>query len=621
MSKRRAKDAGFEYQPLDPAKREMRLLELAPGKPGSRITARLFTVSLDDRPSFEALSYTWGPPRPSYDIHIDGRAFSVGRNLRKALDDLRRLDRPRVVWTDAVCINQSDNDEKGHQIKLMRTIYGCARAVCAWIDHAIQPEDPAFEDLQGLGDGVEIGDVHDPTYWYPVADIFRNPYWRRLWIQQELILASEIQIYCRRHVFDGQKLLEFQYRINNVNFQVLSVSSPERTIARYIDGTERQISAHPVVLSGGIIRARENLRVGREIHGDKADKLKKLTITNRVLGSSLFHLFVQSLGLNMTDPRDRVYGVLGIAADVDETSINVDYRAPVASVYALVFQHFLYKYKSLSFLPFETDKFTDRIPRRDDMPSWMPHGPMSWGPINASRACGTTLAESASIDLETLILSAQGLHFDTIAFIGPRQDPLDENMKPVREWLAQVEELCERLWPDAQDRPLYERGHVTSLFFPWLSEERYEKATVAHLQRPDADKRAQLLRDMVAAAGQVRDPDDFSVRTIMWGGYEPADILPRDTRESVMLMVPEINSNVLFGTEGGYLGRMGAVLPVVPGDQIWIIFGCRMPLILRPKTGKQGRFTILGPAIVPPIMRGEAVNEGAGARSRMIEIE
>ncbi|KAL6865553.1 hypothetical protein ACO1O0_001647 [Amphichorda felina] len=619
---RGGKVKAFQYQPLDPLKREIRLLELAPGKPDSRIAAHIFNVSLDDSPKFEALSYTWGPPRPNYDIAIDGKPFTVGRNLRKALDDLRFADRPRVVWTDAVCINQTDNDEKSHQIKLMRTIYGCAQVVCAWIDHSVPLMNPVFEDLEKLGEGVEINDFHDPSYWYPVADIFRNPYWRRLWIQQELILAARIQIYCRRDSFDGQKLLEFQHRVNNVYYQVLGYSSPERIISRYIDGTEHQIAVHPQVLGGGIIRSRENLRQGREIHGEKADKVvDTLKITNRVLGSSLLHLFLQSLGLNMVDQRDRVYGVLGMAADVDVQSINVDYNAPVVSVFAVVFQHFLTKYKSLSFLPFESDKFQDRIPRRDDLPSWMPHATMSWGPINNSRACGTALADRASIDTKSLILSAQGLHCDTISFMGPGRDPLQEQQPPVPEWLAQVEGICERLWPHAKDRPLYERDHVTSLFFPWLSEDRYGKANKGRLEKLDAKRRTQLLRDMLAAAGRVDDPGDFSVDRILRGGYRPTNVLPQDTRESILPMGPEINSNVLFGTEGGRLGRTRRTSPVAPGDQIWIIFGCRMPLILRPITGKRDRFTILGPTIVPPIMRGEALRDGGEARSRVIEIE
>ncbi|KAE8417723.1 heterokaryon incompatibility protein-domain-containing protein [Aspergillus pseudocaelatus] len=135
-------DRTFQYEPLDPAKREIRLFELWPGKPGSKVFGHLFNVSLDESPSFEALSYTWGPPQPTYNISINGhRAFPVRRNLRKALDDLRQPDKPRVLWRDAIYINQPNNTEKAHQIKLMRSIYSCAQVVCAWLDHSVQPMD------------------------------------------------------------------------------------------------------------------------------------------------------------------------------------------------------------------------------------------------------------------------------------------------------------------------------------------------------------------------------------------------------------------------------------------------------------------------------------------------
>ncbi|GAW24146.1 hypothetical protein ANO14919_137270 [Xylariales sp. No.14919] len=187
----------FPYRPLIPARNEIRLLEVLPARPDSRVTARLFHVSLDDAPHFDALSYMWGAPRPTYDIKLIYGAdhltrFPINRNLRRALDDLRFPDRPRVLWIDAICINQADYAERERQVKLMRRIYSAAQSVCAWVDHGVVPTLRVFDDLQRLGESVEIQDIYDPEYWYPVADIFRSPYWHRLWIQQELILARHI---------------------------------------------------------------------------------------------------------------------------------------------------------------------------------------------------------------------------------------------------------------------------------------------------------------------------------------------------------------------------------------------------------------------------------------------
>ena len=106
-------DRAFQYEPLDPAKCKIRLFELWPGNPGSKVVGRLFNVSLDEIPSFEALSYTWGSPQPTYNITINGhRIFPMRRNLRKALDDLRQPDKSLVLWKNAIYINQPNNAKK-----------------------------------------------------------------------------------------------------------------------------------------------------------------------------------------------------------------------------------------------------------------------------------------------------------------------------------------------------------------------------------------------------------------------------------------------------------------------------------------------------------------------------
>jgi hypothetical protein len=583
-------------------------LELDPGGPGSRIVGHLFHASLEDNPAFEALSYTWGFPSPTYDITIDGHAFPVARNLRKALDDLRREDRPRVIWTDAICINQRDNDEKAHQIRLMRGIFSSAHLVCTWTDHNVQPMGPVFDDLDSLGEegGVDISDFSDPSYWYPVADIFRVPYWRRLWVQQELVLARNINVYCRRDVLDGTKLLEFQHRINVSHFEVTSLDRPEREILKYVEGSAAEPGNHAQVFSGGILRARRNLALGRESHGENADKIDRLVVSERVLGSSLLQLFLYALGLDMVDPRDRVYGILGMAADVDLSSFDVDYGAPVMTVYTQVFRHFLVKYKSLSFLAFDSERDNTRVPEREGFPSWMPHTLMPWSAISYSRACGDTLADRARIDPGRLILSAEGIHCDTISFMEPRRfTPAD----PIVDWLSQVEDMCRRLWPEAEDRPFYERDDVSDLFFPWISQERFKKAYGGTMKKPDAEQRAEWIRDMVFAAGKVDNPEDFSLLSIFNGSYQPDDVLLPETRTAIMYPFQGPATTKLFGTKGGRLGKISQGVSAALGDQIWVIFGCRMPLILRPEAGDDGQFKVIGPAILPPIMRGEALEE------------
>ncbi|KAF2433960.1 hypothetical protein EJ08DRAFT_582897, partial [Tothia fuscella] len=91
----------------------------------------------NDEIDYEALSYTWGPGAIIGHVKINNTVFPVSQSLLIALQQIRRdqetLAMPRKLWVDAVCINQSDNAEKSHQVMLMREIYSHASRVIAWI--------------------------------------------------------------------------------------------------------------------------------------------------------------------------------------------------------------------------------------------------------------------------------------------------------------------------------------------------------------------------------------------------------------------------------------------------------------------------------------------------------
>ena len=102
------------YSSLDPSRNQIRVLHLSPGRENDdELYCTLSTVSLDDDPQYEALSYVWGDTsedEPS--IMLGERELKVRRNLHSALQGIRYLDRGRTVWIDALCINQEDVEEK-----------------------------------------------------------------------------------------------------------------------------------------------------------------------------------------------------------------------------------------------------------------------------------------------------------------------------------------------------------------------------------------------------------------------------------------------------------------------------------------------------------------------------
>ncbi|KAI8953831.1 heterokaryon incompatibility protein-domain-containing protein [Xylaria longipes] len=139
--------AALKYTPLNPSKKQIRLLTLLNGEWNDEIKCKLYVVSLDDEPKYEALSYVWGSPTDLVDIDIDGIAFSVTQNLYAALRRLREQIRgtgsnedSRTLWVDAVCINQKDTEEKRHQVQLMGDIYSRTAHGLLWLGE--EPDEP-----------------------------------------------------------------------------------------------------------------------------------------------------------------------------------------------------------------------------------------------------------------------------------------------------------------------------------------------------------------------------------------------------------------------------------------------------------------------------------------------
>src|SRR5699024_9944047 len=103
---------------------------------------KLFNYALSQKGGrghlYGALSYVWGIDVKPQSIMLDGCTFPVTSNLHAALINLRDHQIDRVLWVDAISINQDDQDEKSKQIPLMRTIYAQAAHVIVWLGEAME---------------------------------------------------------------------------------------------------------------------------------------------------------------------------------------------------------------------------------------------------------------------------------------------------------------------------------------------------------------------------------------------------------------------------------------------------------------------------------------------------
>jgi hypothetical protein len=95
-------------------------------------------VNLDEKPIYEALSYTWGAASPTGSISLnlengDEAGLSLTPNCEAALRALRLKDLPRRLWIDAICIDQTSTEDKNSQVPMMRDVYSSASQVLVWL--------------------------------------------------------------------------------------------------------------------------------------------------------------------------------------------------------------------------------------------------------------------------------------------------------------------------------------------------------------------------------------------------------------------------------------------------------------------------------------------------------
>jgi len=144
------------YSPLEPSSNCIRLLRINKEEESESndIICELVEVSLDDVPEYQAISYRWSQFEPgttytSPRLIINGRdssEFRVGENLYEALKQIRSPNRDAYLWADAICINQEDDKERGHQVMQMGDIYKSADEVLIWLG----PSSHDIEHLFGL---------------------------------------------------------------------------------------------------------------------------------------------------------------------------------------------------------------------------------------------------------------------------------------------------------------------------------------------------------------------------------------------------------------------------------------------------------------------------------------
>jgi hypothetical protein len=295
------------------------------------ITGRLDCWPLDNPPAYQALSYTSGNSMYVDDVHqrqnrnmevheirVNDQAFFVQRNLHEALLSLRQVPLSRYLWIDAICINQIDIEEKNHQVGLMKHIYREARSVIAWLG----PSDRHSSISLRLVNDVTLTDDHPlrlriikralkHNFEAAYRDLFRRSYWHRTWIILEIHSARRIILQCGLDIVLWKDLVKFQKFLTDECSTWEPMISRD-ALKRVISSAKRFITLDTLRKSNPISRARRG-KESRPRH--------------------LADLLLEYWDTLASNPRDKIFAIIGLASDSHLYDIDIDYRLSVCQIY------------------------------------------------------------------------------------------------------------------------------------------------------------------------------------------------------------------------------------------------------------------------------------------------
>lgn len=348
---------------------ETRILYLYPGNEEEPLKATLTNAAITvaeglglmepgrRRVTYDALSYTWGEPVFTLSIDINGHRFSITENLHSAIVHLRQgYSEGAYVWIDALCIDQSNLEEKALQIPNMYSIFKKARRVVAWLGDATACTRYAVEVLlatqpswKTIAEQVEDGSIPDPVMVYEgIQDILNRPWLRRAWVVQEIVAARHLCIEVGDSSLDWEEfstVAEFFMKLSKLDLS--KHEGIERT--EYDDNHDHELRLQ------NSIKPIEYLR-------HLKSKMQDSSLSYRYPAhEELKSLLENAVHLQATDDRDRIYALLNLTSvpvpvsrknegETGKVSLRIDYNATVSEVYTQVAQYYMNTERSIGLL-------------------------------------------------------------------------------------------------------------------------------------------------------------------------------------------------------------------------------------------------------------------------------
>ena len=397
-------DPQFRYNPL-PASSDIRLLEIYPSDSNDAVACNLVIKSLDSDPTYIALSYTWGDTGENRYITCNGIQVEVTRNLHSALHRLRlpksshrsaslkltsrlgqalgrlrsrpaktptrmivdgrRIDPtgdvsdvlanflpgPLYLWADAICIDQSNVDEKSIQVAMMHRIYRQASLVVADIGDMTENTKYALQTMPGWKSPLNAQmekmnetdvDLAREKILAGFTELFLQPWFSRVWVFQEVVLAKEVALLCGNN-------LNPAIVVHGVGQAILELDTDLRYGLHYL----------------------EEYQTTKDISARAFAKFQKMIFWNHMLcyesRPEMLDILHTQTDSSATDGKDKIYAFLGVAREFVNHSFKVDYSESTSQTYYRFACHMLVQEKQLRLLHLVTGR-----PNHFGLPSWVP---------------------------------------------------------------------------------------------------------------------------------------------------------------------------------------------------------------------------------------------------------
>jgi Heterokaryon incompatibility protein (HET) len=580
----------YEYEAL-PGERYFRLMLLLPGSTSDPVLCLLSILPLASVDDYVALSYAWGDTSLRIPMICNGRKLYITENLNAALIRLRHPEKWFCLWVDSICIDQKSIQDRNHQVRLMKHIYEGASQVFIWLGEADEETDLAWHYIKEFSDkwqhfaeaprenpllrvpdsGTASREASKDEAFplsadFPVAptplstsirNLLQRSWFSRCWVVQEIVVSKAGLVVC------GHRSMKWD-----------TLQNACKCIMRSGMGWI-VYPAHRKPHSMDLLRS--SLRCQDTYHR----KLINLLIELRTFESS--------------DPRDKVFSIIGIAADGPHDNLGPDYGSDVREVFKRTMSHLIQLDENLQIL---SQAGSESV--ADDLPSWVP----DWRNPSTTLAniyllnpkwakCFSAAGSSKPVGFSTAdsdILLLRGFCLDKVSFLSSdfwfkgcetsRLAKEDDHLLQLAETLSKADSFLRAKNARKSHDESYQMAYVRTLSAD------YFVLGVGHF--PGRTENAYWYSSMPKTFHCLVTGMDLFPEEAIWEWIRTMDTIHHCRK--------------FFLTTSGWMG----LCPdwTKEGDMVCLLLGGHVPFVLRPD-GERYRF--IGESYIHGAMDGEAM--------------